>query len=298
MSFNSLMALLVQSTLRHLPADPTVIELGNQTLRADDRSLRTVEERCRNLEQVDHAGLKELIAQSSGNRGERAADFYRLLGFREYVAIDVNDRFGSLVMDLNEDLAESQGYRETFSLVTNNGTGEHVFNQDTIYRNVHNLTMPDGLMLHVMPFFQHVNHGFFTIQPNLYHALARANEYQLLSIGVATRNGVGIIAHPDVESGSDAALLRESIVPLGLLLSEAKPRRPGVTGIIKRFAGKPEARRFGRLLRRLQRDNPRLLCFSLMRKRKDATFARPIQGIYEEDVDAALRSEYDYAARS
>ena len=90
MSFNSLMALLVESTLRQLPADPTVVELGNQTLRADDRSLRTVEERCRNLEQVDHAGLGELIAQSSENRGERAADFYRLLGFREYVAIDVN----------------------------------------------------------------------------------------------------------------------------------------------------------------------------------------------------------------
>jgi len=294
MSFNPLMALLVRSTLDHLGPDPTVIELGNQTLRADDRTLRHVLERSRGRSDVDAAGLERLIAEGTEGRGERAADYYRLLGFAEYVAIDVNDRYGSLVMDLNRDLARDYGYRETFRLVTNNGTGEHVFNQDAIYRNVHQLTAPGGLMLHVMPFYEFVNHGFFAIQPNLYPALARANDYRLLALGVATRSGRGIVARSD--AGGDAMLLDESRVPLSLLLSEAKAKRPGLKGLLKRFAGKADARRFGRLLRALQRDTPNLLCFSLLCKQHDRPFQTPIQGIYEDDVDDLLRQDYAPAA--
>ena len=179
MSFNSLMALLVRGALDQLEAGsqarPSVIELGNQTLKADDRALRAIVDRSRGRGEIDVAGLEKLIEQGASNRGERAADYYRLLGFADYQAIDVNDRYGSLVMDLNRDLAAAYDYDETFSLVTNNGTGEHVFNQDAIYRNVHQLTQVGGLMLHVMPFYEFVNHGFFAIQPNLYPALAQAN---------------------------------------------------------------------------------------------------------------------------
>ena len=289
MSFNSLMALLVQSTLDRLDEKPTVLELGNQTLRADDRALRAVLDRCGDRADVDRTGLERLIAQGQGARGERAADYYRLLGFSDYTAIDVNDRYGSLVMDLNRDLVADYDYRETFSLVTNNGTGEHVFNQDTIYRNVHQLAAVGGLMLHVMPFYEFVNHGFFAIQPNLYPALAQANDYGLIALGVATRNGRGIVARSD---DGGAMLLDEKRVPLSVLLSEAKPRPTGLKGIVKRFAGKADARRFGRLLRGLQRDAPNLLCFALMRKQHAGAFQTPIQGIYEGDVDAVLRSDY------
>ena len=132
-----------------------------------------------NVNEIDFAGLEKLIEQGASDRGERAADYYRLLGFTDYQAIDVNDRYGSLVMDLNRDLAAAYDYGDTFSLVTNNGTGEHVFNQDAIYRNVHQLTRVGGLMLHVMPFYEFVNHGFFAIQPNLYPALAHLRQQRL-----------------------------------------------------------------------------------------------------------------------
>ncbi len=296
MSFNSLMALLVRGALDRLEPqfseEPSVIELGNQTLKADDRTLRAIADRSRGRDEIDVARLEKLIEQGASDRGERAADYYRLLGFADYQAIDVNDRYGSLVMDLNRDLAAAYDYRETFSLVTNNGTGEHVFNQDAIYRNVHQLTQVGGLMLHVMPFYEFVNHGFFAIQPNLYPALAQANDYQLLALGVATRGGRGIVARGD---GGPELLLEESIVPLSVLLSEAKARRPGLKGLAKRFAGKADARRFGRLLRGLQRETPNLLCFALMRKQKDAPFQTPIQGIYAGDVDDVLRADYGLA---
>jgi len=293
MSFNPLMTLLVRSTLDSIGDKPSVIELGNQTLRTDDEILRTIIDRSRGRTGVDIPGLERLAALGTEGRGERAADYYRLLGFSDYAAIDVNDKFGSLVMDLNKDLVAEYGFRETYSLVTNNGTGEHVFNQDAIYRNVHQLTRVGGLMLHAMPFHEFINHGFFTIQPNLYPALAQANGYEILSLGIATRSGRGIVFKGEGVNPSSPILLDETVVPLSLILARAKVRRAGAREFMKRFAGKNESRRFASLLRRLQHDKPNLLCFTLLRKRRDAPFQTPIQGIYELDVhDDELREEY------
>ncbi len=315
MSFNSLMALLVQGALPSLEPKPTVMELGNQTLRASNTALGLVIERAErrsaagvtNADAVQLEGLQALAAEDAVVRGDRAADYYRLLGFSDYAAIDVNERYGSLVMDLNKDLRKSYDYRECFSLVTNNGTGEHVFNQDTIYRNVHQLTREGGVMIHVQPFIDYVNHGFFSIHPNLYHALAVANDYAILAMGIANRDGYGLVARgPSAKKPSRAAaqpaetrresaelLAREVEVPLGVLLSEAKTLARGPRGWLKRFAGKPEARRFGSEIRRLQRTNPKLLSFSILQKRRDDAFQIPIQTIYEGDVeDASLQVEY------
>lgn len=298
MSFNSLMALLTRGTLDYLEPKPSVLELGNQTLRASDEALGLIVERSApgtSESGIDLAGLKSLLAQGSKARGDRAADYYRLLGFSDYTAIDVNELYGSLVMDLNKDLREAYGYRDRFSLVTNNGTGEHVFNQNTIYRNVHQLTKTGGVMIHVQPFIDYVNHGFFSIHPNLYHALSVANGYEILAMGVSNRDGHGLIAlgAEALRRQTTPILARETRVSLGVLLAEAKTLARGPRGWLKRFAGKPDARRFGAEIRRLQRSNPKLLSFAIMRKRNDDDFQIPIQTIYEADVeDDRLRSEY------
>lgn len=299
MSFNSLMALLTRGTLEFLEPKPTVMELGNQTLRASDEALRLIIERSQSTaaghHSIDLEGLRALVAQDSKARGDRAADYYRLLGFSNYTAIDVNELYGSVVMDLNKDVRESYDYRETFSLVTNNGTGEHVFNQNTIYRNVHQLTQSGGVMIHVQPFIDYVNHGFYSIHPNLYHALSVANDYEILAMGISNRDGHGLIAlgAEALRHADQPILARETRVSLGVLLSEAKTLARGPKGWLKRFAGKPDARRFGAEIRRLQRSNPKLLSFAIMRKRSDNDFQMPIQTIYEADVeDDGLRSEY------
>ncbi|MEM9176226.1 MAG: hypothetical protein AAGC67_13450 [Myxococcota bacterium] len=298
MSFNSLMALLVCSTVDRLDPKPTVLELGNQTLRANDRTLRIVLERLGARDEVDATGLERLIEQGEASRGERAEDYYRLLGFSDYRAIDVNDLYGSLVMDLNKDLIEAYDYRDTFSLVTNNGTGEHVFNQHTIYQNTHQLTKPGGLMIHSQPFIDYVNHGFFSIHPNLYMALAAANDYEVIAMGAANRYGEGITGFgPGAGPDPAPVLAKETRVALDVLMSEAKTLARGPRGWLKRLAGKSDARRFGAEIRRLQRTNPKLMSFSILRKRHDRPFQMPIQGIYESAVeDASLQSEYGLAA--
>lgn len=155
MSFNPMMARAAyQAALRLKPGPDTwsVVELGNQTYRGRNAVPNT----------------KDI---------ETTKQFYERHGFGRYLAIDVNTRMDAVVMDLNVDLEANYGFRETFDLVTNNGTGEHIFDQRAVFTNIHNLCKVGGLMLHVMPMTGWLNHGFYNFNPILYRDVAKANAY-------------------------------------------------------------------------------------------------------------------------
>ena len=293
------MTLLVSGVVDLLDQAPTVLELGNQTFNADAKAFKVVLERLQGNPRVDLVGLKRLASIPVEERQDRVQEYYKLLGFTNYQAIDVNELYGSLVMDLNQRLDAAYAYRDTYSLITNNGTGEHVFSQESVFYNVHSLTRPGGLMLHSMPFVEYVNHGFYSFHPNLYYALARANHYRLLAMGVGTRTGYGIVAVPrEAEEEVPTLLMEEQRVDLGLLLAEAKPPKRGMKGTLigklKTIVRHSDAGlQFHAALRRLQRRRPKLMLFVLMRKLKDAPFRVPMQMRYAGDIsDTALREEY------
>ena len=80
-------------------------------------------------------------------------------------------------MDLNRNFSRDYNFDDQFDLVTNNGTGEHVFDQKIVFENMHNLTKVGGIMLNILPFSLSINHGFFNFQPVLFRDLAYANDY-------------------------------------------------------------------------------------------------------------------------
>ncbi len=295
MSFNPLFTLLARGLVDLVDENPDVMELGNQTLNADQRALSTVLTRSQGHDRIDIAGLEGLLAKSPEARRDQAGPYMRMLGFQDYQAIDVNDLYGSLVMDLNKDLAATYGYHRTFSLCTNNGTGEHVFNQDAIFRNVHALTKVGGVMIHVMPFIEYVNHGFYSFHPNLYYAVAQANGYRLLALGVGSRTGHGFLAVPPHSPETiPEMLLQEKRVPLRWLLAGAKPPKATLLDQLGFFfRPRDDGRRFHRALRTLQKRRPKLLLFAIMRKLEDSPFKTPIQLRYADDIDDdTLAAEY------
>src|SRR6185312_4011949 len=75
-------------------------------------------------------------------------------------------------------------HRAAYSLVTNFGTSEHVFNQANLFRMMHDLARPGGIMIHGVPFMGYVDHGFFSYHPNFFTALARYNSYEILGIWI------------------------------------------------------------------------------------------------------------------
>ena len=159
----------------------TVMELGSQGVWCPDRRLLT------NLFNAFDAAIPPenelaIYINSSGTGHASSRHLHERLGF-EYDCLDIDRKFGSLVLDLNFD-AVPENCRGRYDLTTNHGTTEHVFNQYNAFKVMHDLTAPGGLMLHALPFTVHLEHGFFNYQPNLFDALARYNSYKTLGVWI------------------------------------------------------------------------------------------------------------------
>jgi len=196
--FNPLTALIVADVVGSglLPPDPTVVDLGNQTYGVDRSTLKRILDRLRDARVADRrpADLETLRSFLDADGRTKPAPlvehFYRALGFAGYEAIDINSRYGSHVMDLNQDVDKEYGFSNTYDFVVNTGTSEHVFNQAAFFRNAHNLAKPGGLMLHILPFTGYANHGFYNYQPNIFFDLAAVNGYSIMRFCLADRNDV------------------------------------------------------------------------------------------------------------
>ena len=160
----------VASTILSNNLQPSVVELGNQTLK--NKKARAEIYKKLNIEPA-----KELTSTK---------DWYLSIGFKRYLAIDVNTERDAIAMDLNTDISQQYNFREQFDLITDNGTGEHVFNQYTLFKNAHDLCKVGGYMIHALPFYRWVDHGFFNYNPNLFPCLAQQNNYALEHLWIAT----------------------------------------------------------------------------------------------------------------
>lgn len=232
MTFNPMAGIAVAHLRKFLADDPTVCELGNQRM--------TV--------------TPEIMADL-GITANTTEGFYKALGFAGHVAIDVNTKFGSEVMDLNVDLRQRYGYRNRFDLVTNNGTGEHIFNQCAVFKNVHQLCVPGGVMLHVLPMLPWVNHGFFNYNPILFRDLGLANGYDTLILWIGDR------------WGNRADLTKEDWV-----FREKHPKE--LNAVLREF-----------------KNDVMIVC--AFRKLHDVAFKIPMQGKYVGDIEGDdLRARY------
>ncbi len=110
------------------------------------------------------------------------------LGFKEIVFIDPDGVHGSLAYDLNLDIQEEIGFMNSFDVVANFGTLEHIFNQYAAFKNIHKLCNIDGLMIHSLPIQGAFEHGMYNYHPNFFYALASANGYKIEYFGLRHKN--------------------------------------------------------------------------------------------------------------
>lgn len=155
---------------RILKPDFTVIELGNQDF----------------VPAV--AAAQALICDEFGFSGADAISYpgelYARLGSPRYETIDISGERGAHPFDLNQNLS-SYGFGTKFDFVTNFGMTNLLFDQKTLFRNIHELTVAGGTMVHSVPAQGFQNRGLFSYNPAFFLYLAAANEYQLMGIFVA-----------------------------------------------------------------------------------------------------------------
>lgn len=114
---------------------------------------------------------------SGGKAPTLAEPFYRGRGCGRYVALDGNGR-GTFTVDLNDPLP-ALPLGGPFDLVTDFGTGEHIFDQAQVWRTLHALVAPGGLIAIDRPTQGYAAHCFYTITTGLIEDVADANGYDV-----------------------------------------------------------------------------------------------------------------------
>lgn len=185
-------------------------------------------------------------------------EFYISKGFSTYIALDVNERMDATIWDLNYPV--DVGVTGQFDLVTDNGTGEHLFNQYAVWDNHHRLTKQGGLLVKIMPFTPWFNHGFYNFNPIFYRDVAAANKYQWLVFWITDR---GNFTPKDLDYSPGSVMFKE--------------KRP--YELMKYASSK-----------HWQSD---LYMVAVWRKIHEEPFQIPIQGKYKKDIsDGKLKLNY------
>lgn len=104
-----------------------------------------------------------------------AKAWYRELGCGRYVSIDGNG-MATFTADLNLPLAPMK----PFDLVTDFGTGEHIFDQAQVWRTMHSLTKPGGYIAFDRPSSGYPKHCYYVTNECLFHDIATKNGYSVL----------------------------------------------------------------------------------------------------------------------
>lgn len=190
-------------------------------------------------------------------QADSTKDFYIKNGFRAYRSFDVNDVPYNVKADLNQLLSEF--YDSEASLVTNIGVGEHIFDQNAVFTNMHNVCKVGGVMFFHLPFTPWLNHGFYNYNPILFPALAYANKYDMLFLHICDRDG--------------------KILPVPYeTITQERGQTDFEYWMMEQFAERKIKMQF--------------VCCAFQKK-IDAPFKKPFQGKYKDDIkDDAILQRY------
>ena len=253
MTFNPVAALNVIECKNKISNNsPKAVDLGSQTSSINNIFVKNLLNNNKILDSTQKKNLDNL----SRSKSFATEDYFNSVGFKEYKSIDINGAYNSLQFDLNKNISETYSYNEKYDLVINNGTGEHVFNQYALFLNFHNLTKLNGIMLNILPFIDWINHGFYNFNPIFFADLAASNNYEIIKISLANRDG---------------AELKLNDENLSILFEQIKPNRNDskfekMIDIAKTKLGR------------------NILLVVITRKLSDNMFKIPLQGKYLNDV--------------
>ena len=105
--------------------------------------------------------------------------FYKIFFHIESLeSIDLHGTSSSIKLDLNfpHDLGKQ------FDCIINIGTAEHVFNIYQVFSSIHEWIKKDGIVIHNLPMYGQVDHGFYNFHPTFYWDLIFANKYYKILI--------------------------------------------------------------------------------------------------------------------
>ena len=253
MSFNYIAAIsCIECKNLYLPKEAIAIDLGCQTPSIIiDNIIKFLQNNKKKIHDDQILNLSKLK-----NIKFSTYDFFKSINYVDYKSIDINGALDSYQFDLNFIINEKYNFQEQFDLVINNGTGEHIFNQYSFFKNFHNLTKKNGFMLNILPFIDWINHGFYNFNPIIFADMAASNNYEIIKISLANRWGA------EIELKKEEQLV---------FFEQIKPKNNNSN--------------FSKLIE-IAKDKlgPNIILKTILKKNDDSSFQIPLQGKYLEDI--------------
>jgi len=210
MTFNPVAASNIIESLNFIDSkNKTSLDIGAQTISINGNFINFLIKKYKFLNDDQIHQLNILKKKDFNKQKFFTKDFFLALNFKSYDSIDINGAYESYKFDLNKDIFLEYNFNKKYNLVINNGTGEHVFNQQALFSNIHNLVEKNAIMLHILPFIDWINHGFYNFNPLIFADLAASNNYEIIKISFANRNADEILLEK-----KDYNILFEQIKPL------------------------------------------------------------------------------------
>lgn len=114
-----------------------------------------------------------------------AESCFRLLGCKLDVYDIVRERGCEIILDLNEPMDVAKQY----DIVLDVGTAEHCFNIGQALINMAMMVKEGGYIIHENP-FNWGNHGFYNLNPTLFHDFYTENGFKVEELKLVTRSGL------------------------------------------------------------------------------------------------------------
>ena len=143
----------------------------------------SIKRKCHSIigDTVQQQNLK--LVKKLGLYPSGGAKYYylKVLGINKHVSIDLNGAWKSLKLDLDVPLPDD--FYGDFNLITNYGTGEHVNNQHSFFKNVHDCCEVGGVMIHALnaPGYI-VCHGRYEYELMFIEQLSTACHYEIVLV--------------------------------------------------------------------------------------------------------------------
>jgi SAM-dependent methyltransferase len=152
------------------PMSGSVLTLGRQHVFLNSEEANDI---------LTNAGLAEFNFVNGVNDEQ----LLRALGFSEVQSLDFNDFEGSTIChDLN--LPVPKKLHGRFDWVLDFGTIEHIFDVREVLGNICDLLSKSGVVVHLSPTNNHVDHGFYQFSPTFFQDYYVANGWEIIDCAV------------------------------------------------------------------------------------------------------------------
>jgi hypothetical protein len=123
----------------------------------------------------------DLATRYSGLEFHDHLGFFKGLGFSVVDAMDISDYEGAnIIGDLNDPLLRER-ISDSYDLIYDSGTIEHIFDAPTALRTLVHLTAIGGAVVHASPANGFMDHGLWQLSPDLFRTFYRSAGFTILT---------------------------------------------------------------------------------------------------------------------